>query len=835
MSGSNNTRTGACQLSQLPASRNARSRARGQQRPHAYRLLAAALTLALAAAACSGDVESRMAEVRVLQDVGQFTASIDELREILAIAPDLPEANYRLGIALHQTGNPSRAVWALQKASESQEYQIQATLLLASVQFNLNNYEESIRATNRVLEIDPNRQVALQIRSKGNLAIHALDEALADTTRLIELAPDDYPVRVVHATVLAEMGRVEEAEAAQFLVKKMSEASGDPQTASRGCLAPALFAREDLKDLERAESLYEDCAAKYPSDAFVIPHIVTFFDSIEKSERGTELIRKAVEEAPESLSLRSTLASRLSGQGEPDEAESVLREAVDSFGSASAWSLLVSHYRQTKQSEKALEAIEKVLDLTGGGGDQARFMHADLLIDVGDLERAEEVAGELEEPTYATMIYGRISLVNGDAAGALAAFDEGIANWPNNAGARYLAGAAALRLGDFERAIVEFRESVRVDSKATSAARTLARLYFERGDYAQAINFSSISIQGQGPEQRGEDLRLAARALAAMGEFDKARVATQTLSDLPGQRASAAAELAIVERLASGPAAAVSAVEGAGLDLTDPANELALRALAQHLELQDKRPAAIARVEQATTANPDSASLQSLLGVVLAGAGRDADARAAFDRSIAIDPKRAEALGGLGTLSGRTGDAAQAIELLDRATEIDSESETYPYSAAKLALGMGARDDALARLRRVVRDFPGHAAARNDLAWMLAEDGKRSRNDEERKTDLDLALQLAEEASRLDPAPEILDTLGYVHIQRGESSAAVAVLEKAVAANASSPSIRYRLGTAFNQAGDTERAREMLSGALEAGPFPEAEQARRELAQLDQR
>ena len=34
---------------------------------------------------CGGDVESRMAEVRALQDVGQFTASIDELREILAL------------------------------------------------------------------------------------------------------------------------------------------------------------------------------------------------------------------------------------------------------------------------------------------------------------------------------------------------------------------------------------------------------------------------------------------------------------------------------------------------------------------------------------------------------------------------------------------------------------------------------------------------------------------------------------------------------------------------------------------------------------------------------
>ena len=66
---------------------------------------------------CGGDVESRMAEVRALQDVGQFSGSIEELREILTVSPDLPEANYRLGLALVQTGEASRAVWPLQKAS----------------------------------------------------------------------------------------------------------------------------------------------------------------------------------------------------------------------------------------------------------------------------------------------------------------------------------------------------------------------------------------------------------------------------------------------------------------------------------------------------------------------------------------------------------------------------------------------------------------------------------------------------------------------------------------------------------------------------------------------
>ena len=73
-----------------------------------------------------------------------------------------------------------------------------------------------------------------------------------------------------------------------------------------------------------------------------------------------------------------------------------------------------------------------------------------------------------------------------------------------------------------------------------------------------------------------------------------------------------------------------------------------------------------------------------------------------------------------------------------------------------------------------------------------------------------------------------------MHLQRGETAAAVAALELAAEAD-DSPSIRYRLGTAHNQAGDEQRAQEMLEAALSAGAFPEREEAQRQLAALKQR
>jgi cytochrome c-type biogenesis protein CcmH/NrfG len=146
VSHSSRCRTSRTALSPTRSARSHTAPQRAHARPGAALAAACVGALALLAVGCGGDIETRMSEVRALQDVGQFTESIEELREILAISPSLPEANYRLGVALMQTGEPSRAVWALQKASESPDYAIVAGLMLASAHLGIQNHEESSRA-----------------------------------------------------------------------------------------------------------------------------------------------------------------------------------------------------------------------------------------------------------------------------------------------------------------------------------------------------------------------------------------------------------------------------------------------------------------------------------------------------------------------------------------------------------------------------------------------------------------------------------------------------------------------------------------------------------------
>jgi hypothetical protein len=62
----------------------------------------------------------------------------------------------------------------------------------------------------------------------------------------------------------------------------------------------------------------------------------------------------------------------------------------------------------------------------------------------------------------------------------------------------------------------------------------------------------------------------------------------------------------------------------------------------------------------------------------------------------------------------------------------------------------------------------------------------------------------------------------------------VQVLETAVDLEPDSASIRYHLALALGETGNGVRAREMLQLALEAGAFPEFEDARQELERYGQ-
>ena len=519
--------------------------------------------------------------MRALQDAGQFNESVEPLRKLLQTEPDQPEVNYLLGVALVQTGQPSLAVWPLEKAANDPGQAVPAGLLLASTFLALQSYEDAVRVATKVIEQDPERVQAIKLRGHALLGAGEREEALKDTQRLRELVPDDYQSLLMHATILAELERLEESDKAHAELEEIAAKSGDPATVARGCLARAAFYKDNVKDDARAEAHYKTCLEKSPNDGLALRLVSQFYDERQRSGEATALWEKALENAPENLQIRGSVAGRYEAQGKTDRALALHKKGVELLGSSQAWSQLADFEHRTQHPDKALEAIDQAIATSPNPNESLSFFKADRLIDLNRLDEAEKLVETLQEQAYRDLLKGRIQLARGDAKGALATFESGLKRWPNNAGGRYLAGLAAYQLGDYTRAETEFREAVRVDPTTTDAAYALAGIYLAQGRNKEAAEYARTFVAKRGGA-RADGYLLYVRAAIAMQNYEGARRTIDALEEA-GFADDATRARVLVDVAEKGPDAGLARVASGGVDLANPASETALRSIVDGL------------------------------------------------------------------------------------------------------------------------------------------------------------------------------------------------------------------------------------------------------------
>jgi len=555
--------------------------------------------------------------------------------------------------------------------------------------------------------------------------------------------------------------------------------------------------------------------------SFVQQSASDLFMASSELGKAIEVWRTAIEHAPEDIGLRTQLAEILYDHGRHDEAEAIYRETVELFDTRQAWQMLSVFLRRQGRITESREALEKALERSPQQPPALLFALADVLIAEGNYERAEKVADSLQEPSYRTLLRGSLALAKGDPAAALKFLESGLRLWPNNASARYLAGQAALHMGDLERALAEYREATRISEEGTDAALAMARIYFSLHKFPAAEQFAERHIKSR-PFVNADAHIIAIRAATEQGLYDQTTGLLENLNSHEGMKAVALVELAGVARKKGGAQAAVDAVLANDIDLTDAANALVLTALANDLLTLGRADEALARVDRSLAKHPDAPELLDIRARLLTRVGRVDEAKEVVAKTLEIDPDFAPALDIAATFAQQDGRLEESLMLFDRAAEADPGNADYAYSAAVVASQLGRTNESIDRLRKVVSLAPGHVQATNDLAWRLADAGN----------ELDLALDLATRATQLDRDAETLDTLGWVQLKRGNVDEALDSFEASLERRPDSPSVRYRMALALARKGDDASARESLARALESSAFPEVKAARAELARL---
>jgi len=774
-------------------------------------------------AGCARDPQARLEEIRSLQGGGEYAETIAPLRELLERTPDDPELNHLYGVALLRTRQPELAIWPLRKAAAQPDRALDDGLLLARAMLAGGSAEDAVAQAKRVLELAPDRVDVLRLLLEARVESRQNEEILDDSQRLLDLAPNDPAALTARLVALLNLDRPDQAEQALASLRAGVEASKDAEEwQPRLCAVTATFTKEK-GDADAAEALWNACLERFPGEDVVVFGAVDFFGDRSQPQRSLEILQRAHDANPTHLPFIEVLASHLGAAGKAAEAEQLLLAATrDGVNDGPAWLSLAQYHERRDEIAAARDAMAQGLKLLGEAPPSLAAAYVDLLIRAGDHDQAERLIARFEsEPVMWNLLRGRLLLAQEKPAEALAAFDEGLRLWPDNSVARWLAAQAAEQLGDYDRALTEYREAVRNDAGNRDAVLSLLRLLEASGEDQEGL---AVLGRYQGrrsldPELLVQTIRFAGRT----GQWRAVDLSLARLDELPGQRATAAVEFAAIQALRNGPGAAADAIRAAKLNLTRPANEPALRALVLHLLAAGRTDEAVAAAQAALASHPDEAAFHELRGRALRAAGDAGGAREALERALALEPERAGALAELAALAAAQGDRAGAIALYDRAAEADPERPEPAWNAILLVAASGDDAESERRAEALLARHGTHAGAANLLAQRLA------------ARDPGRALSLARRAVRFGGGADALDTLGRIQLDRGNPDRAAKTLARSLELRPDSPSTRYWMGLALVATGDSDGARRALSEALVAEVFPEREAAQAELARLDAR
>ena len=425
------------------------------------------------------------------------------------------------------------------------------------------------------------------------------------------------------------------------------------------------------------------------------------------------------------------------------------------------------------------------------------------------------------------------------------------------------------------------------------ALLTKAQISLEKRDGNQAVaDFTRLFAQNPRAARAPDQYQLA-QAYLLTGEWPKAMSTLSHCLDLDTNYVPAKLTLATLDLQRGNPAAASSILTQLLKQPRLP-QQFVLAAnlnLAQACLIQDSPAQAITIYHNLEASLPKEALIPFLEGRAWRAANNPAQARAAFDKSLAINPDQLpalEALVELDLMQSRFPAAldrvkkqmdkntnaplpwlllaeihlaqkenVQAQADLDKVIQLDPKLPTPYLLLARLYVTQNQQKQALDKLNTLVsltNNLPAlmqigeihdqmkeYDAARQAYEKVLATDPQylAALNNlaylySEHFNDLDKAYKLAEKGRQVAPYdPYMADTLGWILFKRRDYKPALALLQESQDKQPANPEVYYHVGMTHYMLGEETNARFNLKVALSKPDFDGTNDALRHLKILD--
>jgi putative PEP-CTERM system TPR-repeat lipoprotein len=774
--------------------------------------------------------------------------------------------------------NYSTAITLLKRAMTAEPGRSSAVLMLSKVYFLQGSTQEARALIDPFVKKDPPNREALYLLAEIQVRERDLPSAVNTYDRLIGAAPSDSDAVFRKGMLYLKLGRYDEALAASETLSKHF-----PNRSEGYELRGRVFCYK--KQFKDAIVPFQKAVAIRPSAGTCYLLGLCHFNNGE-FELAINQLQQALDLDPAHEQARLLVALVYLKKSKADDAITEIRKTLATNPkNAAAHSILGSAFLAKGMSAEGISELNRALELDPGLVD-ARFKKGIFELSRGNMgEAVAELSAAVHiDPE---LLNGRVMLASSylqrnEYAKAMATAQQGIRGQKTDAILFNIIADAYLQQGKHAEAADALRKAKEADPRYDTTYFKLVSLHLLAGEPEKGLTELRTIVELT-PENVQALLVLASlleitgKEKEALACYERAcktgelAAALETARYYLRSKKPAEAVPVLDEALRKNPAAPdLLGLKGQALldqkkyeEAVGTYEKLAqvnaaagLAAVSDTYLAMNKPDKALDRVRREMKANPERLDLMAEVSRIYTIMGKPTEA---IDNARQIIRKQPFAAIGYVTLAvvyQSRKDIDKGIDALRSAPKIQDTSipmmlgnlyalkknftsslEQYHkaevlnpgyvpaiYQKAVLFHMMGKKKEAIGEYQRVVRLFPKHIPALNNLACLCAEDGGS----------LSAALQYAMQAYLLAPHDgSVQDTLGYVLLKNGRVEDGLKVLEQAAAIVHDNPSVYYHLGLAYNELEEKDAAVKYLKKAIGLGDFPEQHQAATLLSQLN--
>lgn len=768
--------------------------------------------LAFAEAISLNPDESRalVGEARLFAANGNLPGAVSRVEAILGKSPENPQALALQAELLVAQQKPDEALEVLGKLIKVAPFNGLARFSMVSLLITHGKFDEAASGIADMKKTMPSdvrgKYLEALLAFRKGQPVQARDAAL----QVLKAIPEHGPSLVLAGASEFQLGVLPTAE--MYLRKAVS---GSPDNFFARNLLVATYLRKG--QAEKAENTLEYALKKTPNEPTVLRAAGEVAFANNKLTDAARYYEQALSREKDSASLRTRLAQIRFASGDMGRAMDELETASGLSGQEFQADLsLVAAHVSRKEYDKALRAVA-TLEKKQPNNPLTHTTKGTVYASQNDNKNARDSLERALSIQYnyvpAARILARLDLAEKNLPAAKGRFEAILAKDALNEGALLSLAEVQISGKDPQSDVVATLDrAIKANPGSVSARIALVRFHLGAMNAKDALVVAQAANQSIPNDPAILDA-LGSSQLAA-GESTQAIETFGKLSALDPDSPIPLIKAASAQFAAKQTDASIQTLRK--VLSTSPARIDALRQLIVTLVASGRIDEALKEARGVQTAFPKQAIGFALEGDVFANQKRFVEGAAAYAEGIKRQPLPDLAIRQHQLLLA-AGKAKEANAVASKWLKDMSGDHVVRLYLAETAMKDRKFPDAVKRYREVLEKRPENLVALNNLAWALHELNDPS------------ALAYAERAYTKAPvAGDVLDTYGWILLNSGQTSRALEILAKAVAASPKSAEVRLHYAKALVKSGDkisAKRELESVVGLVASGPLRiEAEQ-----------